>query len=52
MENVWPPTALVQWINLLLLLFLSDPFRGMGAWRKTMEPQKPGNYPGHGTEIA
>ena len=22
--------------------WLPDPFRGMGAWRKTMEPQKPG----------
>ena len=49
MENVWPPTALVQWIN--LLLFLADPFQGMGAWRKAMEPQNPGNYPGPGTEI-
>ena len=30
---------------------LPDPFRGMGAWRKTMEPQKPGNYPGSGPEV-
>ena len=22
-----------------------------GAWRKTMEPQKPGNYPGSGPEV-
>ena len=28
------------------LLLLPDPFRGMGAWRKTMEPQKPQNSPG------
>ena len=52
MENVCPPTALVQWIDLLwLLMFLPDPFRGMRAWRKTMEPQKPGNCPGPGREI-
>ena len=24
---------------------LPDPFRGIGAWRKTMEPQKPGCGP-------
>ena len=30
---------------------LLDPFRGMGAWRKTMEPQKPGNSPGSGREV-
>ena len=29
----------------LPLLSLSDLFRGMGAWRKTMVPQKPGNSP-------
>ena len=23
----------------------------MGAWRKTMEPQKPGNFPGPGPEV-
>ena len=37
---------------LLLLLSLPRPFRGMGAWRKTMEPQKPGNFPGPGPEVA
>ena len=26
-------------------------FRGMGAWRKTMEPQKPGNFPRSGPEV-
>ena len=31
--------------------YLPDPFRGMGAWRKTMEPQKPGNSPGSGPEV-
>ena len=30
---------------------LPDPFRGMGAWRKTMGPQKPGNSPGSGPEV-
>ena len=30
---------------------LPDPFRGMGAWRNTMEPQKPGNFPGSGPEV-
>ena len=31
--------------------WLPDPFRGMGAWRKTMEPQKPGNSTGSGPEV-
>ena len=31
--------------------WLPDPFRGMGAWRKTMESQKPGNSPGSGPEV-
>ena len=31
--------------------WLPDPFRGMGAWRETMEPQKPGNYPGSGPKV-
>ena len=31
--------------------WLPDPFRGMGAWRKTTEPQKPGNSPGPGSEV-
>ena len=35
----------------LLLLLFNQPFRGMGAWRKTMEPQKPGNSPGSGPEV-
>ena len=30
---------------------LPDPFRGMGAWQKTMEPQKPSNSPGSGPEV-
>ena len=35
----------------VLLLLLPDPFRGMRAWRKTMEPQKPGNSPSPGPAI-
>ena len=31
--------------------YLPDPFRGMGTWRKTMEPQKPGNSPESGPEV-
>ena len=34
-----------------MLLLLPHPLRGMGAWRKTMEPQKQGNFPGPGPEI-
>ena len=34
-----------------LLLLLPDAFRGMGAWRRTMEPQKPGNSAGPGPEV-
>ena len=33
------------------MLLLPDPFRGMRAWRKTMEPQKPSNSPRPGPEI-
>ena len=31
--------------------WLPDPFGGIGAWRKTMEPQKLGNSPGSGPEV-
>ena len=31
--------------------WLPDPFQGMGAWRKTMKPQKPGNSSGSGPEV-
>ena len=31
--------------------WLPDPFRGMMAWRKTMEPQMPGNSPGSEPEV-
>ena len=34
-----------------MLLLLPDPFRWMGTWRKTMEPQKPGNSPRPGPEV-
>ena len=30
---------------------LPDPFRGVGAWQETIEPQKPSNSPGSGPEI-
>ena len=32
-------------------LLLPDPFQGMGVWRKTIEPQKPGNSSRQGPEI-
>ena len=35
----------------MVLLSLPDSFRGMRAWRKTIEPQKPGNFPGPRSEI-
>ena len=38
-------------IYLFLLLLFTDPFRGMGAWRMAMEPQKPSNSPGSGPEV-
>ena len=34
-----------------MLLLLPDPFGGMGAWQKTMEPQKPGNSLGPELEV-
>ena len=34
-----------------MLLLLPDLFRGMGAWRKTMEPQKPCNSSGLAPEV-
>ena len=37
--------------NFVVCCWLPEPFRGMGAWRKTMEPQKPGNSPGSGPEV-
>ena len=36
---------------MLLLLLLPDPFHGMGAWRKIMKLQKPGNSPKPGSEV-
>ena len=35
----------------ILLLLKPDPFRGMGACRNTMEPQKPGNFSRPGPEV-
>ena len=43
--------VLIDFYCIVLLLFLSDPFRGMWAWRKAMGPQKPGNSPGPGPEV-
>ena len=40
----------MNWAKNMLLL-LPDSFRGMAAWRKTMEPQKLGNSPGSGPEV-
>ena len=37
--------------EVLLLWLLPNPFRGMGAWRKTMESQKVGNFEGLGPEV-
>ena len=34
-----------------ILFFSPHPFRGMGAWRKTINSQKPGNSPAPGTEV-
>ena len=34
-----------------MLLLLPDSFRGIGVWRKIMEPQKPGNSPGLEPEL-
>ena len=42
---------LAVFVKILLLLLLPNPFRGMGAWRKTTEPQKPGNSPGPAPEV-
>ena len=33
------------------MLLLLDPFRGMGAWWKDMEPQKPANSQGPGPKV-
>ena len=40
----------LNFLFLILLCCLPDPFRGMGAWWKTMEPQKASNSPGSGPE--
>ena len=44
-------TGLTELSRQSLILLLPDPFRGMGPWRKTIEPQKPGNSPGPGPEV-
>ena len=35
----------------ILPQLLLDSFRGMGVWRKTIEPQKPDNFQGPGPEV-
>ena len=35
----------IAFIAIAIFLLLPDPLRKMGAWRKTMEPQNPGNSP-------
>ena len=45
------PFASCPMLHINRLLLLPNPFRGMGAWRRTMEPQKPGNSPGPGPEV-
>ena len=45
-------TASLTSCSPMLLLLLPNPFRGMRAWWKTMEPQKSGNSPWPGPEIA
>ena len=49
-SHEWKPLVAAKSM-LLLLLLLSDPFRGMGAWQKTMGPQKPGQLSGPGPEV-
>ena len=34
-----------------LLLLFTRPLPRDGSWRETMEPQKPGNFPGSGPEV-
>ena len=38
-------------VFVVVVVVVTGPFRGMGAWRKTMEPQRPGNSPGSGPEV-
>ena len=44
-------TTVFHYFSRVLQLLLSDPFRGMEAWQKTMDLQKSGNSPGSGLEI-
>ena len=34
-----------------VILLLPDLFQGTRAWRETIEPQKPGNFPGPGPVV-
>ena len=51
LKGVVLPILVFLCIYCKALLLLPDPFRGMGACRKTMKPQKPGNSPGPGSEV-
>ena len=44
-------TSLTVNVMLLLLLLITRPLPRDGAWQNIMEPQKPGNFQGPGTEI-
>ena len=51
LRQAWKQGVTEYALLLLLLLFVPDPFRGMGAWQNIMEPKKPGNSPGYGPEV-
>ena len=51
-QAVTKSACLVMCLIMLFLLLLHDLFRGIGAWPKSIEPQKPGNSPGPGPEVA
>ena len=43
--------VVVQKSHFMYKLLLPDPFQGVGAWQKTIEPQKLGNSLGPGPEV-
>ena len=49
-QQKFPRAVTKDVVNWGMFLLLPAPFRGMGAWQKTMQPQKPGNSPGPGLE--
>ena len=40
-----------MFLSLTFVLFFNDSFIGMGAWRKTINPQKLGNFPRYRPEV-